>query len=71
MKKICIAVASLITATTALATVTPTANLKNIASGKVILVTAKNVPANCNFREQIVNIGYDKSDHTVYACVKN
>jgi uncharacterized protein YcnI len=42
----------------------------NAKAGSVIKVVASKVPSYCDFKDQIVNIGYDKNDDIVMACLK-
>lgn len=50
--------------------ITTTASPEKAKTGDVIQVHAAKVPSYCDFKDQIVNIGYDKSDDIVMACLK-
>ncbi len=47
----------------------PTPNLGSQKAGDIILVKADDVPAYCDFKNQIVKIGYNKQDDMIFACV--
>lgn len=52
------------------AKITTTKQPDKAAIGSVVTITSDKVPTYCDFREQIVNIGYDSSDNIIMACLK-
>jgi len=50
--------------------ITTTPAPEKAKEGAVIKVSSDKVPSYCDFKEQIVNIGYDKKDNIIMACVK-
>ncbi len=50
--------------------ITTTKQANKAAIGSVITITSDKVPIYCDFREQIVNIGYDRKDNVIMACIK-
>jgi len=43
-------------------------DLTSVTDGSVVQVLANQVSTNCNFKEQVVNLGYDAKDQTIFAC---
>ncbi len=61
---------STIIVTPSFAAIKPTINPAKAKVDTIIEVKSDETPNYCNFNKQIVNIGYDKKDNIIMACVK-
>ena len=50
--------------------ITPTHAPQEAKTGAIITVPSNLVATDCDFKQQIVNLGYDKENNVMSACVK-